>query len=44
MRNSRTPERAWSLLAELKAPQAASIGEMLKRDYPDSSYARQVFF
>ena len=35
---------AWSLLSELKAPQAVSIGEMLKREYPDSSYAKQVFF
>ena len=35
---------AWSLLTELKAPQAAQIGEMIKREYPDSSYAKQVFF
>jgi len=35
---------AWSLLTELKAPQAASVGEMLKREYPESPYARQVFF
>ncbi|MBO4649109.1 MAG: hypothetical protein J5806_13235 [Lentisphaeria bacterium] len=35
---------AWSLLKELKSPQAAPVGEMLKREYPDSPYARQVFF
>jgi len=35
---------AWNLLSELKRPEAAKIGELLKRDHPDSSFAKQVSF
>ena len=34
----------WNLLAELKDPEAAKIAEMLKREYPESQFAKQVFF
>ena len=34
----------WNLLAELKDPRAVKIAEMLKREYPDSQFAKQVFF
>ena len=34
----------WSILTELKAPDAAKIAAMLKREYPNSPYAKQVFF
>lgn len=35
---------SWNLMTELKDPRAPKIAEMLKREYPDSSYAQQVFF
>ena len=34
----------WNLLVELKDPGAPKIAEMLKREYPDSPFAKQVFF
>lgn len=34
----------WNLLTELKDPAAVKIAEMLKREYPDSRFAKQVFF
>lgn len=34
----------WNLLTELKDPSAVKIAEMLKREYPDSRFAKQVFF
>ena len=35
---------SWSLLSEQKSPDAAKIADMLKRDYPDSVYTKQVSF
>ena len=46
-KNARRAEalfNVWSLLSELKDPAAAKIGEQIKREYPDSQYAKQVFF
>ena len=46
-KNARRAEalfNAWNLLSELKSPAAGKIGEQLKREYPDSQYAKQVFF
>ena len=46
-RNPRRAEAlycAWSLLSEQKDPRASKIAELLKREYPDSTYAKQVFF
>ncbi len=34
----------WNLMAELKDPGAAKIAEMLKRDYPDSTFTKQLSF
>ena len=35
---------SWNLLSEQKSPDAVKIGEMLKREYPNSPFAKQVFF
>ena len=35
---------AWSLLSEQKNPDAGKIAELLKRDYPDSVFVKQVSF
>ena len=46
-KNARRAEalfNAWNLLSEMKSPSAGKIGEQLKREYPDSQYAKQVFF
>ena len=34
----------WSLLSEQKSPDAGKIADMLKREYPDSVFAKQVSF
>ena len=34
----------WNLMQETKDPRAAKIGEMLKREYPNSPFAQKVFF
>ena len=34
----------WNLMQELKDPRAPKIAEMLKREYPDSSFAKKVSF
>lgn len=44
--NARRPDAlyyAWSLLAELKDPNADKLAEMLKREYPDHSLTQRVF-
>ena len=35
---------AWNLLSELKSPEAGKVAKLLKREYPDSSYAKQAAF
>ena len=35
---------SWSLLSESKSPEATKIGELLKRDHPDSPFAKKVSF
>ena len=34
----------WSLMSDLKDPSAPKIAEMLKREYPDSTFAKQLSF
>ena len=34
----------WNLMQELKDPRAPKIAEMLKREYPNSPFAKKVFF
>ena len=34
----------WSLMSDLKDPSAPKIAEMLKREYPDSAFAKQLSF
>ena len=46
-KNTRRAEalfNTWNLLVDLKDPSAARIAEQIKREYPDSTYAKQVFF
>ena len=35
--------KLYTVLQEMKDPNAAKFGEMLKREYPDSSFTKQIF-